>query len=380
VERITGINYGRVLWCCDDAGISIADLASATSISPASLEKALAGRLDLTFPQLNRVADYFGRGVLFFLEESPVEIDQVHTPAFRTITNQKPGISQRLRSLIEQAEKQREIYLGLREELGYENVPFCPPDMPKDIDLAATVARAWLGLSNESSFEGYRSAIERKGILAFRSNGYNGKWQVPKESQILGFSLYDSVCPIIFVRKQEFEARQTFTLMHELGHILLHRKSTIDDDDDLWSIDGPESEANAFAGKVLVPDSFLREISDIMKPDEASEFESWLYPQKRRWGVSTELILRRLLDNGRLERHEYAAYRNWRSSLPPVESAAAPRMYRHREPKNIFGDRFVRTVLDSLSAKNITLSKASTYLDGLRINDLHKLEDHYAGS
>ncbi|WP_234303118.1 ImmA/IrrE family metallo-endopeptidase [Pseudomonas phenolilytica] len=360
--------------------MSIADLASATSISPASLEKAIAGRLDLTFPQLNRVADYFGRGVLFFLDESPVEIEHVHTPAFRTITNQKPGISLRLRSLIERAEKQREIYLGLREELGYVNVPFCPPDMPKDINLAATVARAWLGLSNENSFEGYRSAIERKGILAFRSNGYNGKWQVPKESQILGFSLYDNVCPIIFVRKQEFDARQTFTLMHELGHILLHRKSTIDDDDDLWSIDGPESEANSFAGKVLVPDSFLKEIVDSSKPDEASEFENWLYPQKRRWGVSTELILRRLLDSGRLERHEYTAYRNWRSSLPPVESAVAPRMYRHREPKNIFGDRFVRTVLDSLSAKNITLSKASTYLDGLRINDLHKLEDHYAGS
>ena len=54
-------------------------------------------------------------------------------------------------------------------------------------------------------------------------------------------------------------------------------------------------------------------------------------------------------------------------------------MYRHREPSHIFGDRFVRTVLDALNNRYITLAKASSYLDGLKINDLHQLERHYAG-
>ena len=54
-------------------------------------------------------------------------------------------------------------------------------------------------------------------------------------------------------------------------------------------------------------------------------------------------------------------------------------MYRHREPKHIFGDRFVSTVLDALNSRHITLSKASSYLDSLKINDLHELERHYAG-
>jgi hypothetical protein len=40
----------------------------------------------------------------------------------------------------------------------------------------------------------------------------------------------------------------------------------------------------------------------------------------------------------------------------------------------MFGDRYVRTVLDSLSAQHITLSKASGYLDGLKIADVHALE------
>ena len=53
-------------------------------------------------------------------------------------------------------------------------------------------------------------------------------------------------------------------------------------------------------------------------------------------------------------------------------------MYRHREPKHIFGSPFVSTILDALSANHITLNKASSYLDNLKINDLHKLEGVYA--
>jgi hypothetical protein len=39
----------------------------------------------------------------------------------------------------------------------------------------------------------------------------------------------------------------------------------------------------------------------------------------------------------------------------------------------------VRTVLDALYARHITLAKASSYLDNLKIKDLHQLERFYAG-
>lgn len=378
MERISGINYKRIIWCCQDAKIDLAQLSLEVSVSLNSLEKAIEGVSDLTFNQLSKIAEYFGRGILFFLDPEPIYSEHVHTPAFRTLTNQKPGLAPKLRILIERAEKQRDIFLNLKEDLEHAHTSFAPPKLPKDINEAAEITREWLGLSNECSFDGYRAAIERKGILAFRSNGYNGKWQVPKESEILGFSIYDKKCPIIFIRKLDVEVRQTFTLMHELGHILLHKKSIIDETEDFWALIGPESEANAFAGKVLVPNYFLDLIRDSDKPEEASEFDTWLLKQRKAWGVSTEVILRRLLDSDRLSRNEYRSYRAWRENLPPLESTVAPRMYRHREPKNIFGDTYVRVILDSLSAKNISLSKASTYLDGLKINDLHKLESHYA--
>ena len=381
--RIEQVNRARIEWCCHDYGVSVQDLAAQIGIAQASMAAIMAGEQQPTFKQLERIAKFFGRGVLFFLEQDAPELEQVHTAQFRTLANQKPNMAPKMRALIERAERQREVYISLREELGDQEFPeFAPPrlDGMRISDAAATV-RAWLRLSGaENSFEAYRSKVEAAGVLVFRSNGYGGKWQIPKEGSILGFSLFDPRCPLIVVRKEKWDSRQNFTLMHELGHLLLHRMSSIDDDGDMHGNHDGEQEANAFAGHLLIPDAYLRQIFDQDRPEDVAEYDEWLSDQRELWGVSTEAILRRLLDSGRLERAEYAAYRTWWAKSASEESdGPAPRMYRHREPKHIFGNRFVRLVFDALESERITLARASTYLDSLKISDLRELERHCAG-
>jgi len=380
MERIQSINPERITWCCADYGITLDDLASDLSIAAASIERVMAREDGMTFNQLRKVAEYFGRGVLFFLETGPVDEAQVHTPQFRTLANQKPELSTKLKALIERVEKQREVYLSLREDLDDSDRPwFNPPALlGQDPREAASIARKWLGLADKNSFDTYRAAVEAQGALVFRSNGYNGKWQIAKENPILGFALYDPTCPVIVVKKLDWEPRQSFTLMHELGHLLLHKTSSIDDERDLQSHQGHEREANAFAGHLLVPDAFLAHIQDAERPEEVSQYDEWLAPLRKAWGVSGEVILRRLRDTGRLPQSQYDAYRQWRERPVVVQKDGGSR-HRHREPKHIFGDTFVRTVLDALYARHITLAKASSYLDGLKIKDLHQLERHYAG-
>ena len=380
MERVHSLNFRRIEWCCQQVGITPSQLASDVGISASTFEQASQGADALTLGQLRRIANYFGRGVLFFLESSPADSDKIYTAQFRTLANQKPHLSPKLKQIIQRAERQRAIYLSLREDLDHEDRPrFSPPNV-SDLQprVAAGVARAWLGLGTQQTFNEYRAAVESCGLLVFRSNGYNGKWQIPRDSPVLGFSLYDPRCPLIVVKKQAAETRQTFTLMHELGHVLLHKMSSIDDEADLYSGEGGESEANSFAGYLLVPDENLAEINDAERPQEISQFDVWLEPQRTAWGVSGEVILRRLLDVGRLDEADYNSYRKWRiATLRPQEDTGV-RMYRHREPKHIFGDTFVRTVLDALNAHQISLAKASTYLDSLKIADLHRLEQHYA--
>jgi Zn-dependent peptidase ImmA (M78 family) len=382
MERIQSINPDRLAWCCADRGVTLEACAAEVGIAAANLEKVMAGEPGLTFNQLRKLAEFFGRGVLFFLEPGPVDEAQVHTPQFRTLANQKPELSARVKALIERVEKQRAIFLSLREELDDADLPrFAPPDLVGlDIPAAARAVRQWLGLADTNDFESYRRAVEAKGLLVFQSNGYNGKWQIAKESPILGFSLYDPECPVIVIKKLAAESRQCFTLMHELGHLLLHKTSSIDDERDLHSHEGMERDANAFAGHLLVPDAFLKSIRDAERPAEVAGFDDWLAEQRKAWGVSGEVILLRLLDARRLPRRDYDAYRAWRDQ--PVranEEDRGNRKWRHREPKHVFGDTFVRTVLDALGARHITLNKASSYLDNLKIKDVHLLERHYAG-
>lgn len=380
MERIQSINPERIAWCCADLGITPGELATELGIAAVSMERVMAGE-GMTFNQLRKVADHFGRGVLFFLEEGPVDEAQVHTLQFRTLANQKPELSAKLKALIERVEKQREVYLSLREDLDDADRPrFSPPDLPRqDLREAARIARLWLGLNDQNSFDTYREALESRGVLVFRSNGYNGKWQIAKQNPILGFSLYDPACPVIVVKKLDSETRQSFTLMHELGHLLLHKTSSIDDERDFQSHRGHEREANAFAGYLLVPDFFLASIRDAERPDEVSQYDDWLEHQRRAWGVSGEVILRRLLDTGRLPQSQYEAYRQWWAQSVVAQKEGGNREWRHREPRHIFGDVFVRTVLDALYARHITLAKASGYLDSLKIKDLHQLERYYAG-
>jgi len=381
MERIKSINPERVAWCCADYGITPDDLASELNIAASSIERLMAGEDGITFSQLRKFAEYFGRGVFFFLESGPVDGDQVHTPQFRTLANQKLELSTNLKKLIERVEKQRAVYLSLLEDLDEtEQLRFNPPKLPrKDLREAAHIARKWLGLAEENNFDTYRVAVEAKGVLVFRSNGYNGKWQIPKQNPILGFTLYDLICPVIVIKKQNSESQQSFTLMHELGHLLLHKTSSIDDEHDMQSHEGREREANVFAGHLLVPDDFLVNIRDAQRPNDVAQYDEWLTQQRRAWGVSGEVILRRLLDSGRLQQGQYGAYRLWRAKLPIIEAESGTRMYRYREPKHVFGDTFVRTVLDALNARHITLAKASSYLDSLKIKDLHQLENFYAG-
>lgn len=380
MERIQSINQERIAWCCADYGITPDDLAYELGIAASSMEHVMAGEDGMTFNQLRKVAEYFGRGVLFFLESGPVDAAQVHTAQFRTLANQKPELSPSLKKLIERVEKQRAIYLSLLEELDEtERICFKPPGLPRgNIKEAAGIVRSWLGLADKNDFNSYRAAVEAQGILVFRSNGYGGKWQIPKQNPVIGFTLYDPACPVIVIKKQASDAQQVFTLMHELGHLLLHKTSSIDDEQDFYSHQGHERDANAFAGHLLVPDEFLTTIRDAGRPKDASLLDDWLAPQRKTWGVSAEVILRRLLDEGRLPQSQYTAYRQWRANLVIPQADGGIR-HRFREPKNMFGDTFVRTVLDALNARHITLAKASTYLDSLKIKDLHQLESLYAG-
>lgn len=383
MERVHNINPQRIVWNCEEFGITPEILAEQLKISWANFEKTMRGEAGITVNQLKEIAHYFERGLLFFLEDEPVNEETIHTLQFRTLTGQKPYLSPELRVLIERVEKQRKIYINLLDELGENEIDAwtnyrLPSDSIQVIKESANRIRNWLGLGDTETFDTYRSKVEDKGIFIFVTNGYKGQWQIAKDDPIRGFSLYYSKYPIIAIKKQISVRPQVFTLMHELGHLLLHRESFIDEVTDFYSNQGKEKVANEFAGNVLVPDAFLGRINMRDFPyDEVKSYNDYLKEYRECWCVSTEVILRRLLNEGLLEERYYKEYRKYVSGLPPKAQTGGNRANRFKEPVNMFGETFVGTVLNAYHENRITLAKASTYLDNLKIIDIHKLEKSY---
>jgi Zn-dependent peptidase ImmA (M78 family) len=384
MDRIGPINFERVRWCSDDFGISPEEVASHIHIAPTRWQAALEGREGLTFAQLRSMAEFFGRGVLFFLELGTVTETQVRTPAFRSLTNEEPGLSPEVKGIIERSERYRETYLAMREEVGEELAPPFKPPTASTTELPTTAAkvRTWLGLNGVNgvlrTFEYFREKVENKGVLVIRTTGYLGAWRFPPNSTVIGFSLPFKVYPVIVVRGQPAEPRMTFTLMHELSHLLLHGNGSIDRENDLWARQGKEREANALAGHVLVPDDQLNQIPRNAIPTNIAGYDDALRHWYGAWGVSAEVVLRRLLDAGRLSLANYEAYREWRDNQPKLQKSGSNRSGRFKEPVQLFGRPYVRAVLTALRARRITLNKASGFLDNLKVNDVFKLEKHLA--
>ena len=107
MDRIHAVNRERIEWCCVEQGMAPSELADVLDMSADRWTAFWADETGLTFNQLRKLAEHFGRGVLFFLEAGPVVAEQVHTLQFRTLAQQKPELSQRLRLLIERVERQR---------------------------------------------------------------------------------------------------------------------------------------------------------------------------------------------------------------------------------------------------------------------------------
>lgn len=379
MATIKSVNIDRIRWCMNDRNMTAEELAAEIGVKEEKINAILAGENGPSLTQLKNIAKYFNRGLLFFIAEGEVNETKLRTPGFRTLTNEHPKLDSQIKALMERVERQRQIFLNLREELGEDEMQnFRPPRVDRqDPKTAASVVSKWLNVNGDRSFDGYRRLIELKGILVFRSNGYVGPWRVPNESEIEGFSIYHESFPIIFVRKREARQRELFTLAHELGHLILHREGSIDSEENIFAVQSREREVNAFAGHLLVPDDALSRIDDMQRPQNAQDFDNWLKQPAKNLGVSVEVLLRRLLDAGRLNRNDYRMYRTWKNEQVPTQTEFARRSYRHREPVGVFGKSFVGTVLEALGSKQITVTKASRFLDNIKITDVHKLQREF---
>lgn len=125
------------------------------------------------------------------------------------------------------------------------------------------------------------------------------------KSDISGFLYNDNSVSLIGVNSDQAEVRQRFTIAHEIGHHLLHRKpisvdrtfqANFRNELSKQGIYEEEIEANYFAASILMPKNFIDEYLRGKKAEVGSclEDDAFLYQMATDFKVSVQSLVLRL--------------------------------------------------------------------------------------
>lgn len=376
-----------LVWARSSAGLSVEEAALSIQTKPEKVRAWEDGEENPSMAQLRKMAAAYKRLLSdFYLPSPPKEAPIPHD--FRRLPGEVAShYSRTLRYQLRLARQRRELALDLAAELEAE-LPTLSAHLHLNADLEKTGAdlRKFLGVTIEEqrrwrepriSYNTWRAVIERQGILVFQATDI-----APEE--MLGFSLSDRPLPVIGVNRKLRPNGRTFTLLHECVHVFLEQSSICDIDE--GRMRPPEEQrievsCNAVAAAVLVPrDALLSEdlvAAHPARPREWSEGE--LSSLGRVFSVSNEVILRRLLTEGRTTRTFYDARRAFWGSLfdAPAPPSNPDAEYKRNMPQEVLsnlGRPFTRLVVDSYMNSYTSLSDVSRYL-GLRAQQVGKLRE-----
>jgi Zn-dependent peptidase ImmA (M78 family) len=370
-----------LVWARESMGLKPEVAARKAAISSDRLATWEAGLEAPTVNQLRTLARIYKRPLaVFYLPEPPRRFDAMRD--FRRLP--EGGVAERspeLNLAFRRARVRREVVLELSQELGIHFPPirFNAGDLKNDPDRFAEASRRLLRVELAEQYEWrdkYRAlnnwiaAVERTGALVFQTSDVD-------LGEMRGFSLYETVLPVIVVNAQDAPRGRIFTLLHEFAHVLLHAGGLCD----LHERSQPDSEderievfCNRVAGAILAPENALRaELRGTGPQALKANLDDTVRGLAHKFSVSQEVVLRRLLTMGAVTQNQYQEkredYRKAYAAGKPTEGFASPSVLAVRD----LGRQFVRVVVDAYRQEAITSADLSEFL-GVRLKHLPKIE------
>jgi Zn-dependent peptidase ImmA (M78 family) len=223
-----------------------------------------------------------------------------------------------------------------------------------------------------AAFRLWRLHCEQAGVCVFLARKVDVK-------EMRGFALSHPSAPIVVVNGKDADAGKTFTLMHEMVHILLNVSGVSDRNIGRRAHtfeQRVEAFCNAAAAEALVPrDDFRRSIEG-----HEDDYEAAIPLIAESCRVSDDVIARRLFDESLITRTHYekllAQFHDRRSLQRKKKQKTGPPPAR-MVLSNV-GRTFGREVVDAFHADEITGSDLSDLL-GMKTQYLPKFEKELFG-
>ncbi len=302
---------------------------------------------------------------------------------FRRLPGEVAGVqSPDLRYEIRRAINRREIALDLYEAAEGTLPEFSlTTSLSEKSDTVAERIRDFLRIPlryqqawkpGYDTFNAWRTAFENAGVMVLQMT----KVQL---TEARGFSVSDVPLPAIVVNIKDRPRGRCFTMFHELTHLMLHDGGVCDLDDHTERGSNElraEVFCNLVAGCVLVPGKALLNETIIRNSPRRTEWQDTeISALADRYGVSREVILRRLLLLGRTTEGFYRVRRE--QYRTEAELADKNRSKGFAPPDRLAvssaGPLFVRLALSNYYQERITASDLADFLE-VRLKHLDKIE------
>jgi len=378
-------------WGRKSAALSLAEAARKIGVDEARLEAWEAGTDAPTIPQLRKLATAFKRPLaVFFLPGPPEELGFSALRDFRRLRpDQRQPFSPQLAYEIRAAQERRAVALGVFETMGTAPPVFdLTARVSDDPETVARRVRETLGITlaqqtgwrdPAKGFRAWREAIEGAGVLVFVLGGAHH--QVPLE-EVRGFALADSPLPVIVVNGQDRPNGRTFTLLHELGHVLLGQTAIANDPEPDARLPAAarriEVFCNRLAAAALMPrDALLAEPLLAAKQGRPAPWsDEEIEALADRYAVSREALLLRLVEVGRADQALYQRKRAEYERQYAAEAEAANEggfaPYRYQVLSHL-GRGFARLILQGYYQNRLSLSAVAGYF-GVQAKHVPALE------
>jgi Zn-dependent peptidase ImmA (M78 family)/transcriptional regulator with XRE-family HTH domain len=379
-----------LVWARTSAGFSVLAAAEKIGVDQGVLSAWEApGDDGPSIPQLRKLAGLYKRPLaVFYLPEPPKDFQAIRD------LRRLPGTGMRFYSPeleleMRRARERRGLVVELAEELEVR---------PKRLDLRTTIQgdpeavgveireklrvslhdqATWRDTDGRAAFRAWRERIEGCGALVFQATRIESR-------EASGFAIAEKLLPVIVVNQKDAPTRRTFSLLHELAHLMLHISGVSDLETD--AARPPEDQAlevfcNRVAAAALMPrEGFLQHHLVAAKPVSRAQWtDDEISELARSFNVSREAALRRLLVFGYTTE---AFYRRKKQQYDEEYAAAKARQkaradeVRRNMPQEIvsnLGRPLVTMVLAHYHQDRLTLSDVAGYL-GIKAKHVPKVE------
>jgi len=377
------VDPALLVWARKTSRLDVHQVAMKLGVSPEKLTAWESGTIRPTVNQLRKLAQIYKRPLaVFYLPEPPKTFDAMRD--FRRL----PGgdtrdVSPNLALAIRRALYRRDAALQLMQQFSDEGARFnLSIDMGSNYEHVAQALRDHIGIPLETQFRqkdkhqalnAWKNAVEELGILVFQSQN------VPI-TEMRGISINHPVLPVVVLNGHDSPTGKTFSLIHELVHLLLH-SGGICDLQEFGQSAQIESFCNRVAGAVLVPASSLMAERIVSQHTSMEWSDEELDALARRYWVSTEVIVRRLVAIGKAsaafyeaKRRQFVAiYEELRKAESEDETELRGYLPYYRIVLRNNGLRYTRLVLSAYHAETLSLSEVSDLL-GVRLKHLPCIE------